>query len=164
VREEQAFLQAILDNPDDDAPRLMYADWLEERDDPRGEYIRLTVAVEGMQQQLPAEDQRTRLRQLREIGRLTVQLKVLQPRMPLEWLAKLNRGRIGRCGLVGLRIDDKYSRACPTVWQRLQETDTPCLRRCGVCTRKVRLCRSVEEINQVLDLGDPFVKVHGAEQ
>jgi uncharacterized protein (TIGR02996 family) len=25
---EDAFLQAILDDPDDDAPRLVYADWL----------------------------------------------------------------------------------------------------------------------------------------
>src|SRR5580704_11727592 len=35
------FLQAILDDPDDDAPRLIYADWLEERGDPRGEFIRV---------------------------------------------------------------------------------------------------------------------------
>jgi uncharacterized protein (TIGR02996 family) len=36
-----AFLRAILENPDDDTPRLVYADWLEERDDPRGEFIRV---------------------------------------------------------------------------------------------------------------------------
>ena len=33
---EDAFLQAIRTAPDDDAPRLLYADWLEERGDPRG--------------------------------------------------------------------------------------------------------------------------------
>ena len=32
---DEAFLQAIRENPDDDAPRLIYADWLEERGDPR---------------------------------------------------------------------------------------------------------------------------------
>jgi uncharacterized protein (TIGR02996 family) len=37
----EAFLQAIIENPDDDAPRLVYADWLEERGDPRGEFIRV---------------------------------------------------------------------------------------------------------------------------
>jgi uncharacterized protein (TIGR02996 family) len=36
----EAFLQAILEDPDDDTPRLVYADWLEERGDPRGEFIR----------------------------------------------------------------------------------------------------------------------------
>ena len=41
MNEEAAFLNAIFANPDDDAPRLIYADWLEERDDPKGEFIRL---------------------------------------------------------------------------------------------------------------------------
>ena len=34
-------VRAILDAPDDDAPRLVYADWLMERGDPRGEHIAL---------------------------------------------------------------------------------------------------------------------------
>src|SRR5436305_698754 len=36
-----ALLAAVLEAPDDDAPRLVYADWLDEHGDPgRGEYIR----------------------------------------------------------------------------------------------------------------------------
>lgn len=38
---EAELLAEVLARPDDDAPRLMYADWLEERADPRGEYIRV---------------------------------------------------------------------------------------------------------------------------
>jgi uncharacterized protein (TIGR02996 family) len=38
---DQAFLDAVVSVPDDVAPRLMYADWLEERGDPRGEFIRV---------------------------------------------------------------------------------------------------------------------------
>lgn len=42
---DDAFLSAILEAPDDDGPRLIYADWLEERSDStareRGEFIRL---------------------------------------------------------------------------------------------------------------------------
>lgn len=34
-----AFLQAICESPDDDTPRLMYADWLEERGDVRGTFL-----------------------------------------------------------------------------------------------------------------------------
>lgn len=41
----EAFLQAILAAPDDDTPRLVYADWLEERGDPRGEFIRVQIAL-----------------------------------------------------------------------------------------------------------------------
>ena len=38
---EDAFLQAILERPDDDLPRLVFADWLEEQGNPRGTFIRL---------------------------------------------------------------------------------------------------------------------------
>jgi uncharacterized protein (TIGR02996 family) len=43
--EAEAFLQRIRAYPDDDAPRLIYADWLEERGDPRGEFIRVQLAL-----------------------------------------------------------------------------------------------------------------------
>jgi uncharacterized protein (TIGR02996 family) len=43
--DEAALRQAIIDAPDDDAPRLVYADWLLERGDPRGDYIRLSVEL-----------------------------------------------------------------------------------------------------------------------
>jgi uncharacterized protein (TIGR02996 family) len=41
-----SLLQAILDNPLDDAPRLVYADWLEEHEEyEKGEYMRLVVKL-----------------------------------------------------------------------------------------------------------------------
>src|SRR4051812_7613312 len=39
-RELRAFLAAILSTPDDRAPRLVFADWLEERGDPRARKVR----------------------------------------------------------------------------------------------------------------------------
>jgi uncharacterized protein (TIGR02996 family) len=41
VTHDDAFLQSILEAPDDDSPRLIYADWLDERGDPRAEFLRL---------------------------------------------------------------------------------------------------------------------------
>jgi uncharacterized protein (TIGR02996 family) len=38
---EQGFLDDIVRNPTDPTPWLVFADWLEERDDPRGELVRL---------------------------------------------------------------------------------------------------------------------------
>ncbi len=38
---QSAFLAAIAADPDDDGHRLIFADWLEERGDPRGEFVRL---------------------------------------------------------------------------------------------------------------------------
>jgi uncharacterized protein (TIGR02996 family) len=41
---EDALLQRIYDAPRDDAPRAVYADWLSELGDPRGEFITLSLA------------------------------------------------------------------------------------------------------------------------
>jgi uncharacterized protein (TIGR02996 family) len=38
---EDTFLEMILASPDDEDPRLVFADWLEEQGNPRGEFIRL---------------------------------------------------------------------------------------------------------------------------
>ena len=39
--DDEAFLAAILASPGDEAPELVYADWLEERGDTRGLALRL---------------------------------------------------------------------------------------------------------------------------
>jgi uncharacterized protein (TIGR02996 family) len=46
--EDEAFLRAIEAAPGDESLRLVYADWLEERDDPRGEYLRLEEKLRAM--------------------------------------------------------------------------------------------------------------------
>src|SRR5262245_51741438 len=43
--EEESFLVAISATPDDEALRLVYADWLEERGDVRSEYLRLLCSL-----------------------------------------------------------------------------------------------------------------------
>jgi|GEM_PF-3207362 len=40
-----AMVDAILAAPDDDSPRLVYADWLTERGDPRGEFIQVQCTL-----------------------------------------------------------------------------------------------------------------------
>jgi uncharacterized protein (TIGR02996 family) len=47
MSEESAFVRAILADPGDRVTRLVYADWLDERSDPRGEYLRLLCAARG---------------------------------------------------------------------------------------------------------------------
>jgi len=46
MNDDDAFLEAILHEPNSQRPRLVYADWLDERRDPRGELIRLQCALE----------------------------------------------------------------------------------------------------------------------
>src|SRR5579884_1262936 len=50
---EEAFLHDILAHPDDDAPRLIYADWLDEHNDPRGEFIRVQCALAQLSDEDP---------------------------------------------------------------------------------------------------------------
>jgi uncharacterized protein (TIGR02996 family) len=45
---DHAFRQAITADPEDDGLRLVYADWLEEHGDVRGEYLRLECALATM--------------------------------------------------------------------------------------------------------------------
>jgi uncharacterized protein (TIGR02996 family) len=52
MSDHDAFLRGILENPDDDSPRLVYADWLEERADPRAEFIRVQCELA----KLPPDD------------------------------------------------------------------------------------------------------------
>jgi uncharacterized protein (TIGR02996 family) len=59
----EAFLQSIIESADDDTPRLTYADWLEENDDPaRAEFIRVQCRLAA----LDAEDAQRRAVQRRE--------------------------------------------------------------------------------------------------
>jgi uncharacterized protein (TIGR02996 family) len=60
MTDERAFLAAILQRPDDDATKLVYADWLEERGDPRGEYLRLMTTVRQARSVTPEQRQRHR--------------------------------------------------------------------------------------------------------
>jgi len=44
--EERAHLNAVIESPDDDLPRLVFADWLDEQDEAdRAQFIRLEVAI-----------------------------------------------------------------------------------------------------------------------
>ncbi len=46
MNDRLAFLRAIRANPDDDTTRLVFADWLDEHDDPLGEFVRVQIELE----------------------------------------------------------------------------------------------------------------------
>jgi uncharacterized protein (TIGR02996 family) len=76
---KEAFLQAIIENPDDDAPRLIFADWLEEHgESTRADFIRVQCELAN----LPEDDEvRRPSLQEREWELLTKHGK--------QWLAEL---------------------------------------------------------------------------
>jgi uncharacterized protein (TIGR02996 family) len=128
------FVRAVLDSPDDDNPRLVCADWLDERGDPRGEFIR----VQCERAALPADDDRVGPLEAREFELLErhaadwfgANVRLLQgergvwvePAWPLRGFWQFERGFLERGALPAgrlLRQPDALDRLAPTV-RRLQ--------------------------------------------
>ena len=80
---EEAFLQAVSEGPDDDAPRLVYADWLEEHGRPeRADFIRTQVELA----RLPAEGRRRPELERRELELLSTHEEEWLPPLRRDWL------------------------------------------------------------------------------
>jgi uncharacterized protein (TIGR02996 family) len=61
-----ALLQRVKENPADDAPRLVLADWLEEHGDPRGDFVRLQAHLARPGEEGPPQEEwRRREQELR---------------------------------------------------------------------------------------------------
>ncbi len=82
MADDLAFLRALLASPDDNALRLVYADWLEERGDPRGTLLRLEVAAQEAEPLAEFPDLRERVHQAR-VG------------IDARWLALIDRPQAG---------------------------------------------------------------------
>ena len=143
MTEEAAFVAAILASPRDDTPRLVFADWLDERGDPRGELLRITTELEVLEAFAPPPDMPGRLARVRRVGRLARRWRELIRPEHRTWLAGLHRGPL-RC--VGVPDGE-----CPGRWDSLPpEEGRPFVRYCRTCNRWVRLCWSRQEAEQVL--------------
>jgi uncharacterized protein (TIGR02996 family) len=151
MTEEDAFISEILASPRDDAPRLVFADWLEERGDPRGEFLRVSVRLEALSGQEPPQEMKAKMRRVREAARLRQRLRELREVVPLAWALRLSRGWIEQCNIVGWGD-------CPRRWEKLRETDEPTVRHCGHCSRNVWYCLSTGEVAQAIRSGHPIVK------
>src|SRR5262245_33286356 len=123
MSDRDTFLRAIRANPDDDTLRLVFADWLDEHNDPaRAEFIRVQVELEPIRDQIDTP----RVRQL--LGREAVLFSEHGPR----WVGRRTDldvahpgfGPVFRRGLpemVCLSLDNFLARGgelfedCPTV-------------------------------------------------
>jgi uncharacterized protein (TIGR02996 family) len=79
MSDEDAFIRALRERPDDETTRLVYTDWLDDRSDPRAEYLRTEAAWVALQ---PSDEQ------YRPLYRRVSQLAAgLEP----EWFATVRR-------------------------------------------------------------------------
>jgi uncharacterized protein (TIGR02996 family) len=126
---DQDFIDAILAEPDDDAPRLIYADWLEERGDPRAEFIRVQVELAAMAQPIerkslygnPAPEPRNR-KDAARLRTLWVRQAELLTRHCSKWVEPLvdeARGVIFERGFVeGISIHPETFAKSASLWYR----------------------------------------------
>jgi uncharacterized protein (TIGR02996 family) len=138
--QERAFLRAILDDPDDDATRLVFADWLDDSGQhDKARYVRLEVELSEM----PRVEER--------FGPLTEELNRLGESIGDRWsLALFRPGRLLNCGLAesqwpGADVADRFAFECPNRWVDLHPTADEGLRFCDECRKHVHRCASRAE-------------------
>jgi uncharacterized protein (TIGR02996 family) len=121
---EDGFLNVLRADPNDEATRLVYADWLDERGDPRAAFIRL----ESEYVSLSEEDVR-----LAEMKDRLFQMAAL---LSEEWLRVVSRPAIELCEL-------RFAYTCPKRWDRLKPTGDSSIRFCEGCQQNVYYCGTV---------------------
>jgi uncharacterized protein (TIGR02996 family) len=135
---EDAFIRAILSDPRATAPRLVYADWLEERGDTtstyRAEYLRVECALDA----LPPRDRGRR--------KLQDRLRWLRMSVGDDWWRQLDWAGVEYC------VEFEYR--CPQRWDTLLPTDDSAVRHCSQCQRNVHYCRSAQEAHRLADAGE----------
>lgn len=124
--DERAFLQGIIEHPEDEAIRLIYADWLEEHQrDAQAEWLRWESKLQS-QIQSGADTQET-------IQEIQTRNRHINP----YWLSLVSRGRIEHCR--------RFDGSCPNVWQKIpltlheepEEANGEIFRECQTCGRRV---------------------------
>jgi uncharacterized protein (TIGR02996 family) len=100
---DEAFLQDIIESPDDDSLRLIYADFLDERGDPRGEFIRVQCELARLS---AANPRRTELvareRELLEQHEEAVATLLESPHISGLRSLSLHENAIGSTGLAAI--------------------------------------------------------------
>ena len=135
MHDEAGFLSAIRQTPADDTARLVFADWLDEQDDPackaKAEFIRLELRMA----EAPLPD-------LAE----SASLRSLAVSIPNEWLAVVSHVKLEGCR-------QPAAVPCPHRWELLAPTSLDDMRRCEQCMRATVFCPSIEDAREQIPRG-----------
>jgi len=134
--EDRAFIRSILDYPEDFTVWLAYADWLDERGDPRAEFLRLMV------------DHRRAPAGSAEAAQTGERLLELRQTLDPRWLMVFDTVDVANCP-----ASNGWAFRCPKTWDSLAPTDEPDIRICHDCKSPVFYCHTVEEARQFASAG-----------
>src|SRR5262245_23250360 len=140
MHDEDDFLRKLLENPADDTTRMVYADWLDERDDSeskaKAKFLRVTVRLMG-----PIQRHGWRSARKKELQRLAATL-------PTDWLAVVSRVRVENCA--AKRAEDMQREVpmltvyvCDKRWDEMHATADVAVRFCERCERNVHYCDTI---------------------
>jgi uncharacterized protein (TIGR02996 family) len=117
MHDEAGFLSAIRQTPADDTARLVFADWLDEQDDPtcktKAEFIRLELQIAGTSE-----------------NGIDRNLLRLAAKLDSTWLAVVSHPKLEAC-----RVAFQFE--CPKQWEKLTPTDDEQVRFCETCKKNV---------------------------
>jgi uncharacterized protein (TIGR02996 family) len=143
--DEDAFLRKLLENPADDVARLVYADWLEERDTDeakrKAEYLRATVQL------LTGELTKSQRKKLRN------RLVTIGGDFETDWLSVVRRSKVENCGderkqflgETGPRVSlAMFAFECDRRWDEMTSTDADNVRFCSKCQESVFYCDTID--------------------
>ena len=140
MTDEGGFLKAILANPADDLPRLVYADWLDEQQTEeasrKAEFLRLMTSITG--------ETRVDVRANTE-ERLTL----LARHLPTNWLPIVSRLEIENCPAAGNAVEypppvaQVFDYVCPKDWGLLTAKEEVEDRFCERCQQTVHYCDTI---------------------
>jgi uncharacterized protein (TIGR02996 family) len=151
MHDESDFLRKLSETPSDDTVRLVYADWLGERDDDestaKARFLRLTVKLMG-----PIQRPGWRKPRQRELMQLAAQL-------PTDWLAVVSRLKVENCGAnrAGNRRRQRdrvqFDLVCDRRWDEMTPTSDPTVRQCDSCQQNVHYCDTITEAREQAQRG-----------
>lgn len=126
MHDEAGFLSAIRQTPADDTARLVFADWLDEQDDPacktKAAFIRLELRMAEAPATVP------------DLAKSDA-LRSLAASIPNEWLAVVSRPKLDTYPS-GARF------VCPGKWELLSPTALDDRRRCEQCKGVALFCET----------------------
>lgn len=146
---ERALLDEIRARPGDPAPRLVYADWLDDHGHiERAEFLRVQLAASTA---TDPDDPAFRA--------ATERLWQLALEVGLGWRACVAIARIEGCASQPPRRGRRRSNelrmelVCPMRWDQLTPTEHDGIRTCSACRETVTYCTSVEQARPIAQAG-----------
>jgi uncharacterized protein (TIGR02996 family) len=123
--DDKMFIRAILTNPSELTAWLVYADWLDEHDNPiHAEFLRLMVHRGQLSN--------TQL----EWYTVEERLEVIRAELDPVWVEVFDMPNIENC-------PGTFRFQCPKRWAQLKVSGDPAVRHCATCEKSVHYCHTL---------------------